>query len=204
MVRHQRPRRRDNKERQIIDAATDLFRDRGFHGTSMADLAGAVEVRNASLYHYVDSKQELLLRVLEDGLSGFLERLEQIHAGDDPPRDKLRAAVLNHLEFIFERPGAIAVFIRERRFGEHPLFERYHRRVESYQRMFLEIVSASAELTESWFDAKVAGMATLALMNGIVEWYSPSGRLNRRQLTDVMLHLILDRILQPSPSSSKQ
>lgn len=170
----------------------------------MADLAAAVEVRNASLYHYVDSKQQLLLRVLEEGLSGFLERLEVIHAGDDPPREKLRAAVLNHLEFIFERPGAITVFIRERRFGEQPLFVEYHSRVERYQRMFLEIVSSSVEPTESWFDAKVAGMATLAMMNGIVEWYSPGGRLSRRQLTDVMLHLILDRLLQQRPPTGHQ
>jgi len=57
----------------ILDAAAQVFRQKGFHGASMADIAGAVKLQKASLYHHVSSKQEILLALLNRALELLLE-----------------------------------------------------------------------------------------------------------------------------------
>jgi len=53
---------------EILDAAAQIFRLKGYHATSMQDIAGAVNLQKASLYHHVSSKQEILLDLLDQGL----------------------------------------------------------------------------------------------------------------------------------------
>ena len=59
----------------ILEAAAQVFRQKGFHGASMSDIAAAVSLQKASLYHHVSSKQEILLELLERALELLLERI---------------------------------------------------------------------------------------------------------------------------------
>src|SRR5690606_26145202 len=77
-------------EQAFIEAATRLFAEKGFKGTSISDLAKELNLTTASLYYYVDGKQELLARVLQSGMADFLARLQAIAEGDGEPREKLR------------------------------------------------------------------------------------------------------------------
>lgn len=191
--------RPEDTERAIIRAATRLFSERGYNGTSIADLAGTVNVRNASLYYHISSKQGLLLRVLEDGMSGLLAGLEEICATDLPERDKLRLAIENHLAFIFDRGDAVAVFLRERRFLEKPQAENYRRKVDRYDVLFTAILKrgiASGEFPR--VDARITSLAILGMINWVTEWHRPHGRLSPRQLSRIFLDLILGRLLATS------
>ena len=69
---------------EILDAAAQIFRIKGYHATSMSDIAGAVNLQKASLYHHVSSKQEILLALLDEALGMILERLENV-AHCQPP-----------------------------------------------------------------------------------------------------------------------
>jgi AcrR family transcriptional regulator len=62
-------RRREAREDQLLETATRLFKEKGYHNTSMQDLADALGLQKGSLYHYIDSKQELLRRLLERATS---------------------------------------------------------------------------------------------------------------------------------------
>lgn len=192
---HSRPRRNDT-EQAIIRAATRLFREKGYNGTSIADLATAVKVRNASLYYYISSKQELLLRVLEDGMRGFLARLEEIGATHLSSREKLRLALENHLDFIFQRPDAVAVFLRERRFLESPYLDRYRRNVDRYDSLFTGILEQGIRARQfPRVNAKVTRLAILGMINWLTEWYRPRGGLSQAQITHILLDLVLNRLL---------
>lgn len=194
--RKPRSARGQSTEDELIRVATQLFCARGYNGTSIAELADAMGVTNASVYYYVASKQELLLRVLQSGLDGFLSQLEEIAGQDLPSREKLRLAIENHLAFVFGRRDAITVFLRERRFLESPYREEYQRNVHRYDELFVGIIKdgvASDELPP--VDPQVTSLLVLGALNWIVEWHKQDGRLGHAQLTEIIVDLLLDRML---------
>lgn len=187
-------------ERAFISAATDLFAERGYNGTSIAELAKKLGLTTASLYYHVSSKQELLLKVLTSSFGLFLEHLEQIATQEGDPRLKLRLAVENHLSFVLHNPQAVAVFLRERRFLESPYKEQYQEQVDRYDRLFTEIIDdgmAVAALPPG--DPHLIRLAILGMINWVVEWYRPGGRLDADEILKTFADLITERVL-PAPT----
>lgn len=190
------PRRQTNETGQaFIAAATALFAEKGYNGTSIGDLANELGLTTASLYYHVSGKQELLLRVLEDGMSNFLNRLEDVVQAEVEPREKIRLAVDNHLQFVLTNKQEVAVFLRERRFLESPLRETYDARVSRYDHLFTEVIrEAMAAGTVPAGDPTLLRLAVLGMINWIVEWYDPRGRLSIEQIETEMSDLIMHRI----------
>lgn len=191
------PRRQTNDTGQaFIAAATTLFAEKGFNGTSIGDLANQLGLTTASLYYHVSGKQELLLRVLEEGMSNFLVRLEELAQEDVEPREKLRLAVENHLQFVLTNTQEVAVFLRERRFLQSPFREAYDARVDRYDRLFTEVIrEGMATGTIPAADPTLLRLAILGMINWIVEWYDPKGPLSKAEITEGMSNLIMNRVL---------
>jgi TetR/AcrR family transcriptional regulator, cholesterol catabolism regulator len=188
-------------ERAFITAATGLFAERGYNGTSISDLAKQLGLTTASLYYHVSGKQELLLKVLTTGLVPFLEQLERIHAEEQNPRRKLRLAVENHLSFVLHNPQAVAVFLRERRFLESPFKERYQEQVDRYDLLFTEIIDEGmADSASPPNDPHLIRLAILGMINWVVEWYRPGGRLEADEILQTFADLVTERILAPPAS----
>ena len=180
----------------FIAAATTLFAEKGFNGTSIGDLANELGLTTASLYYHVSGKQELLLRVLEDGMSSFLSRLEELAELDLEPREKIRLAVENHLHFVLNHKQEVAVFLRERRFLESPLRESYDARVNRYDHLFTEVIrEGMAAGTVPAGDPTLLRFAILGMINWIVEWYEPGGRLSPDEIKAQMTEIIMGRML---------
>lgn len=189
-----RPRPPKGKtEEDLLRVATALFGERGFNGVSVAEIAEAAGVTNAGVYYYFRNKQDLLFRVLESALTGYLSRLEGIAAIQAPARDKLSLAIDNHLDFVLRRGDAVRVFIRERRFLEPPLSAQYQTHVDRYDTLVRGILAEGVESGEfPAMDVTVAGMLTLGAINSIVEWHKPRGRLSDEKLVEIVRQLILD------------
>ena len=77
----------------ILDAAAQVFRKKGFHGASMADIADSVNLQKASLYHHVTSKQDILLELLERALARLGEQISAVSSQSLPPDEKLRRMI---------------------------------------------------------------------------------------------------------------
>lgn len=193
------PARRQTTEtgQAFVAAATTLFAEKGFNGTSIGDLANELGLTTASLYYHVSGKQELLLRVLEDGMSNFLNRLEEIVQLDVEPREKIRLAVENHLHFVLTNKQEVAVFLRERRFLQSPFRESYDARVSRYDNLVTDMIrEGMAAGTVPPGDPTLLRLAILGMINWIVEWYDPSGRLTVDDVRTEMTDLIMERILR--------
>lgn len=183
-------------ERAFIAAATELFAEKGYNGTSISDLAQELGLTTASLYYHVSGKQELLLRVLGTGMERFLQRLEDIAAQDLDPRLRLRLAVENHLSFVLEEQGSVTVFLRERRFLEPPYRQQYQELVERYETLFTEMVSEAMEAGAiPPGDPHLIRLAILGMINWIVEWYKPDGRFAPEEIRATFADLITERML---------
>lgn len=183
---------------QIIRVATVLFSERGYNGTSMTDVAGAIGVTAASLYYHFDNKQALLLSVLQAGVEEFLPSLEAIAVSDRAPEAKLRKAIANHVAFVLERSDGVSVFIRERRFLEPPYAEAYLVEVDRYDEVFTAVVSEAAaggRLPD--VDPKVLSMMILGSINSIVQWYRPDGRYDPPTMANTLVDLISGTVIRP-------
>lgn len=184
-------------EKAFIDVSRRLFAERGYNGTSIADIAKELGLTTASLYYYVSGKQQLLLKVLEAGISTFLTRLEDIAATDAPPRDKLRLAVENHLRFVLEKPEAVAVFLREKRFLEPESKAKYEAQLNRYDKLFASILGACMEAgVIPREDPRLVRLAILGMINWAVEWYRPQGQLSAEEISRGFTRMIMDRMLR--------
>lgn len=186
-------------EQAFIEAATTLFAEQGYHGTSISDLAKRLGLTTASMYYYVDGKQDLLFRVLQAGMADFLPALERIYESDMQPAEKLRQAVANHVDFVLDNPVAVAVFLRERRFLPPPQRAEYAARTDRYDYLFSDIIRKvidAGQLESS--DATLLRVNVLGMINWMVEWYRPDGRLSKSQVRSFMLELASHMLpLQP-------
>jgi AcrR family transcriptional regulator len=191
--RGRRPAR--DTEQEFIEAATQLFADKGYNGTSIHDLADALNLTTASLYYHMSGKEDLLFRVLESGMANFLGGLEIIFESKLPPREKLRQAVANHVDFVLSNPTAVAVFLRERRFLPGPQEEQYSARVDRYDEMFSSIIKQAMSAGDiPRGDVSLLRLSALGMVNWVVEWYRSDGRLSKAKIRTFMLDVVLTRI----------
>ncbi len=160
----------------ILLTAAQIFRLKGFHAASMQDIADAVHLRKASLYHHVSSKQEILGELLDRALDLMIGRMETILALPTDPAEKLSQAVHAYLETIFENRDLAAVLILEFRSleGEHRarhLPRRDH--FEALWRQLIEEAIAYGRFARQ--DASIAAKALLGTMNYAITWFRPDG-----------------------------
>lgn len=104
--------RQDNRRVQLLDAAAALFAERGFHATSMRDIAKAVNMLSGSIYYHFDSKEDMLLAVYTEAATRVAERVDQAIAGETEPWRRLEAASAAHLEMLINFRDYTRVMIR--------------------------------------------------------------------------------------------
>src|SRR5437879_11030242 len=106
------PRRERSEE--VYSAALRLFTEKGYHATSMQDIAAAVGLYKGSLYHYIGSKEDLLVQVFERAMGSLLAEVERI-VGDSSlrPLDQLRLVVQAHVCAVAENLDALTVYLHE-------------------------------------------------------------------------------------------
>jgi AcrR family transcriptional regulator len=178
---------------KIFAEAVRIFRQKGYHATSMQNIADAVGLQKGSLYHYISSKEELLFRIFERSTGALTQQLEEIIAAKDSPTDKLRRAIQAHLVALCEQLDIYSVYISERR----ALSGRYHAKVraegEKHARLLEQIIQQGiAGKDFRALDAKMAAHAILGMCNWLYQWYSPDGRLTPQQIAGIFSDLAVE------------
>jgi len=178
---------------EILEAAAQVFRKKGFHGASMEDIAKAVNLQKPSLYHHVSSKQEILLALLERALELVLERISAISTQDIPPDTKLKHMVRAYLQILAENTDLSAVLLFEHRSLERKQHARHvpnRDRFEALWRSVLEEgVAAKLFVCE---DPALTTRAILGILNWTITWYRPDGVLEIDEIADRYSNLLLN------------
>src|SRR3954470_10761212 len=113
-----------SRRSELTRQAARLFAEKGYHGTSIGDLAQAMGVQKGSLYAHIESKADLLWEVARDGATAFHEGLDGV-AEDRPATEKIRLALRAHLRVVGEQLDIATVFIREWRYLEGERREQF-------------------------------------------------------------------------------
>jgi TetR/AcrR family transcriptional regulator, cholesterol catabolism regulator len=186
---------------EVYTAALRLFRQKGYHATSMQDIAAAVGLYKGSLYHYIGSKEELLVQVFERAMGGVLGDVERIVAdGSLPPSTQLRLVVEAHVQAVAENLDALTVYLHEFRALAGESLVRVRAQRERYRELVAAIVERGVGLGE--FATPDAGIATLGLLgmcNWVAQWYRPAGRLSAGQIGAYFADLALEGLKRAQP-----
>ena len=165
-----RPKKRDA---EILNAAAEVFAQRGYHGASTKDIADRLGIQQAGIYHYFKSKDAALAEVCHIGVTGFLDHLRDISASDLAADEKVRRAIAEHLRPFRERRQYNQVFLNERRYlvGENrkrvtALARKYER---ALQAIFEQGVRAGTFRGD--LDCRLATLAMLGMCNAVPLWY---------------------------------
>ncbi len=176
----------------ILDAAAQVFSQKGFHAASMQDIAEAVNLQKGSLYHHVSSKQEILALLLDQALDLLIEHMETVIAQPLPADAKLRLATAEYLTTILEHKELAAVLLLEHRSLDPDLAANHKFGRDRFEGLWRDLVRQGME--EGVFTYPDTTMAVLAIMgslNWAITWFRPDGSLTPSQIADQFAELIL-------------
>lgn len=186
-----------SKNEQIFAEAVRIFREKGYHATSVQDIADAVGLQKGSLYYYISSKEELLFKIFERSTGALSKELEAIIASNDSPKNKLHRAIEAHLTALCEHLDIYTVYLSERR----ALSGRTHSRVraegERHARLIEQIIKEG--IAKRYFrptDSKMMAYAILGMCNWLYQWYSPAGRLSPHEIAVIFSDLVVDGLVR--------
>jgi AcrR family transcriptional regulator len=188
---------------RVLDAAVDLFAERGYDGTSVSQVIAKAGVAKGGFYHHFASKEALLYEVYGDLIGRQLAGMDAILARGLPPGETLRALIADLIETTAASARPALVFWREmHRLGDERTAE-YRRARRRYHDTVRRLVRGAQD--DGAF-ATVASADTVTFtifgyVNELPLWYRPSGRQKPAQLAAELADLVLAALLTPSPEA---
>ncbi len=201
---------------EIIRAAAEVFQRSGYEAATMKDIAAAVNLTAASLYHHFKNKDALMLTVLEVGLEYILSQIEPIAASALPPDEKLRRMIEHHIVGVTENRTVGAAMVFEIRMlmnmkapapggsaGDHAHFaelvakrDAFFARRDHFEALFRQVVREGID--HGCFrplDVPIFVKLLLGAHNWVGVWYKPDGRLNGQQIAALMTDMLLQGVM---------
>jgi len=164
---------------EILDAAAQIFREKGFHAASMQYIAQAVKLQKASLYHHVTSKQDILLALLDRALDLLIEHIEAVASQPLPPDEKVRQAIRVYLQAMLENRDLAAVLLLEHRSLEPQYHARHIPRRDRFERLWRDLVQEGKDKgIFNCADPALSARYLMGVMNWTITWYRPDGTLS--------------------------
>ena len=180
---------------RILRAAVVLFRERGYHGSSMRTLARALRMEAASLYYHFGSKQEILFAILDRTLDDLLAGVGRAVASADGPEARLRAAVRFHV--LFHTDSQHEAFLSH---SELRSLTQANRRLvltrrDEYERVFRGLLASGVRAgVFQVADVRLTAMAILTMCTGVATWFADGGRLSPEAIADRYVEMIMKSV----------
>ena len=176
-------RTQGSREDEILAAAARIFREKGYHATSVRDIAESVGLLKGSLYHYIRSKEELLVRLFDGALEDTVRELETIASREVSAGERLRDMVGAYVLSLTNNLDAVGLYLREWRALPPPDLARLRARRRAMRASFESVIAEGARRREfAAGDEKISALAILGMCNWLFEWYRPRGRMKAEQL----------------------
>lgn len=181
-----------SRRQQIEDAASTLFRERGYAATSVRDIAHALDMQGGSLYAHVASKEDMLWAIVVRAADRFNADVGPIAQSDRTAARKLRKMIRAHVAVVTSAQKDAAVFLDEWRFLSPERRAQIAARRDDYEALFRNaIADGVASGGFGRVDPALTAMVILSALNGIATWYRPEGSLSPAAIADRHADLFL-------------
>jgi AcrR family transcriptional regulator len=197
-ARHRRPRDHDMKRDAVVSAAAKAFNERGYHNTSLDDIAAALGVTKPTVYYYVANKEQLLFECFRAGLQRIREAFRETERSDRPARERLSRVVRGYAQAIASEYGWCMVRAHEHDLG--PAMGRQINALKSeidqgIRRLLREGV---ADGSIGPCDPKIVAFAMAGALNWIAHWYREDQAMSAEQVAEAFA-TFLENGLLPRP-----
>lgn len=196
-----RPQRRFDRTELIIDAAAEIFRRKGYDATSLQEIADEVGILKGSMYHYIETKEDLLFAIIQRNHERIITENQAWREVENDPVGAIRAFIVGHMRNSLEHRTDSVVFVRDfRALSEERAAEIVHTQHDydqDFRRLVQEAVDAGAlreGVTPTFAARSVFGMA-----NWIHYWYDPDGSMPAEEIVRELSGYALASLLAPLP-----
>ncbi len=185
--------RYEGRRKDLIDAAAKAFAEGGYKETSIADLTAATGLAAGGIYHYIGSKENLLIAICDDLLAPLLEEAREIVAAGESPEAQLRALLRIWVAQVETHRAHMLVFAQERHLIERePQWRAVRRQRKQFEELLDGILAAGeADGSMAFDDRGLTLLALLGMVNYTPTWLRPHGRLAADDVADGYTTLIL-------------
>lgn len=193
-----REQQREAKRNAVLSTAAQMFNERGFHATSLDDIAARLQVSKPTLYYYVKNKDEILFECVQIGLQLLQDAIHEVGQSGGTAFDKLQAAMQQYVHIVTQDFGMCVI-----RVGEDPLppeSRRQLRRIKAAldQEIRHLITQGIDEGSIAPCDPKLAAFTLMGALSWIGRWYDPKGELSAQDIAQQCCGLILRGLQSPS------
>ncbi|RME39502.1 MAG: TetR/AcrR family transcriptional regulator [Planctomycetota bacterium] len=180
------------RREEILAKAEELFAERGYHATSVRDIADALDIQAGSLYAHIETKEDLLWELVNAAADRFFAAVDPILESDLIPLEKLRRVIAAHVAVVCGNVTSASVYSTQWRHLSEPRRGEFAARRHEYEQKVRDLVRTcirSGALAD--VDEKFAALLILSSINWIYQWYKPDGPMSpeeiARKLTDMLL-----------------
>jgi len=191
----------NSRRAEICRTAAQIFRARGYDATSVGDLARALKMTKAGLYHYFTGKEALLYEILSFGLDQVRDEIATPVRTVRDPEARLRELVVRHARIVTRAHGAVASLVDETRALPAPA----RRRIEGRMRIHFDLMrntlvelKAKGRLRD--VDVTAAAFSLLGMIFWLPRWFHHGGRLSEDEVAEEIAHIALAGVLRHPPA----
>jgi TetR/AcrR family transcriptional regulator, cholesterol catabolism regulator len=186
------------RRQAIIDTSARLFARQGYHATGIMELCSANDLGKGALYHYIDSKEELLAAIHDRVMDEVMVGADRVAAAGGSPSRQLAMLGEELLDVIHRYPDHVWVFLHEFPALTGSRAERFRGRRREYERRVEHVLHAGCESGEFRdIDPWLAARAWLGMHNYTYLWLKPGGRLTARSVATPFAEIFMQGIVKP-------
>ena len=176
----------------VLAVSVEVFNERGYDGTSMEDLSARLGIGKSSIYHHVESKEELLRLALDQALTGLEEAAQEIKCADGPAVERLELLLRRSISVLVDRLPFVTLLLRVRGNSE---IERQaltrRRRIDHLVTDLVREAVGDGALRPD-LDPAVVARLLFGAVNSLTEWLKPTSKHTAAELGDVVCGVVFD------------
>jgi len=193
----------EKRQREIYDTAARLFAQRGYSRTSIRDLSEALGLQKSSLYHYFESKEDLLHRLLDQFMTDALQGIEELCAQPQPPQEKLAAFMCFYTSFYAGDRDRLTLLVNDLDCLGH---ERRGAVVAKQRRYVAAIKGILEQMQQAGLmrdiPLSVAVFAFFGMVHYTPKWYHLDGPVSPQRLGELFQEIFCRGVLVQAANAS--
>ena len=197
-ARRQPAPRLNNRRAEICRTAAQMIRERGFDATSVSDIARALGITKAGLYHYIHGKTQLLFDIMQYGLDELEREVAKPAMKIGDAEQRLRFMIGMHARIVTRGHGAVTILVDEARAltpAQNRQITRRKRKYFDFLRATLGELKSDGKLRD--VDITVAAFGLLGVINWVSRWYQPGGDLDEKQIAEQIIDIAFNGLTRP-------
>jgi AcrR family transcriptional regulator len=188
----------DGRASEVYRTAASIILQKGYDATSVSDIANALGITKAGLYHYIHGKTQLLFDIMQYGLDELEREVAQPAKKIEDAEDRLRFMISMHASIVTRGHGAVTILVDEARAltpAQGRQITRRKRKYFDFLRDTLAELKAEGKLRD--VDITVAAFSLLGVINWVSRWYQPGGDLDEKQIAAEIVDIAFNGLTRP-------